>query len=149
MALLEKQLIIKRSKIPGAGKGLFTKKLIEKATRITEYKGRITTWKEVQHGNVFNAYVYYVKRGHVIDAMKHKKVLARYINDAAGITRIKGITNNCNFVNENGRVFIESTKKIEAGEELYVAYGKEYWDVIRYNNKLAKKANKKSVAKKL
>ncbi len=147
MALLEKQLVIKRSKIPGAGKGLYTKKIIGKGTRITEYKGRITTWKAVQHGDVFNAYVYYVKRGVVIDAMKHKKILARYINDAAGITRIKGITNNCNFVNENGRVFIDAIKKIEAGTELYVAYGKEYWDVIRYNNKLAQKESKAAAKK--
>lgn len=147
MSLLEKQLIIKRSKIPGAGKGLFTKKIIEKGTRITEYTGRITTWKDVQKGDVFNAYVYYVKRGVVIDAMKHTKVLARYINDAAGITRIKGITNNCNFVNENGRVFIDAIKTIEARAELYVAYGKEYWDVIRYNNKLAKAAVKTSKKK--
>ncbi len=147
MALLEKQLIIKRSKVSGAGKGLFTKKNIEKGSRITEYKGKLTTWQEVQKTDVFNAYVYYVKRGHVIDAMKHIKVLARYINDAAGITRIKGITNNCNFVNENDRVFIDAIKKIEAGAELYVAYGKEYWDVIRYNNKLANKIIKKSIKK--
>ena len=147
MALLEKQLIIKRSNIHEAGKGLFTKKFIKKGIRITEYKGRITTWKEVQKSDVFNAYVYYIKRDHVIDAMKRKKVLARYINDAAGITRIKGITNNCKFMNENGRVFIESIKKIEAGEELFVAYGKEYWDVIRYNIKLEKKP-KKTAAKK-
>lgn len=139
MALLEKQLVIKRSKIAGAGKGLFTKLFIPKGTRITKYKGRITTWKEVQKSEVFNAYVYYIKRDHVIDAMNYKKVLSRYANDAAGITKTKGITNNCKFVNENGRVFIESIKNIEAGSELYLSYGKEYWDTIRYNNKIALK----------
>ena len=146
MPLLDKQLVIKRSKIPGAGKGLYTKSYILKNTRITEYKGKITTWKEVQKSAVFNAYVYYLKRDLVIDAMKRKTVLSRYVNDAAGITRIKGITNNCSFVNENGKVFIDAIKNIEAGAELYVAYGKEYWDVIRYNNKIALK--KKPVAKK-
>ena len=139
MPLLEKQLIIKRSKIPGAGKGLFTKLSISKGARIAEYKGRITTWKEVQKSKVFNGYVYYIKRDLVIDAMKRTKVLSRYVNDAAGLTRIKGITNNCRFVNANGRVFIDAIKNIEAGTELYVAYGKEYWDVIRYNNKIALK----------
>jgi uncharacterized protein len=38
MALLEKQLFIKISIIPGAGKGLFTRKPIAKGTRIVEYK---------------------------------------------------------------------------------------------------------------
>lgn len=146
MPLLDKHLVIKRSKIPGAGKGLFTKYFIPKGTRIAEYKGKITTWKEVQNGNEFNAYVYYLKRYHVIDAKNYKKALARYANDAAGLTRIKGITNNCAFVDDDGRAFIESTKNIEAGTELYVAYGKEYWDVIKYNNKIA--AKEKAAAKK-
>ena len=47
MALLEKDVIVKKSKLPGAGKGLFAKKFIPKGTRIVEYKGRIKTWKEV------------------------------------------------------------------------------------------------------
>jgi len=40
MALLEKQLVVKRSAIPNSGKGLFTKKFIPKGTRIVEYKER-------------------------------------------------------------------------------------------------------------
>ena len=48
MPLLEKHLVIKRSKIPGAGKGLFTKKFIEKGTRIVQYKGKLTVWKAIQ-----------------------------------------------------------------------------------------------------
>ena len=35
MALLEKYLQVKRSKIPGAGKGLFTKQFIEKGKYIS------------------------------------------------------------------------------------------------------------------
>ncbi|HVG17393.1 MAG TPA: SET domain-containing protein-lysine N-methyltransferase, partial [Chitinophagaceae bacterium] len=65
MALLEKQLVVKRSTIPGSGKGLFTKKLIPKGTRIIEYKGRITTWKEVKNDHT-NAYIYTVNNNHVI-----------------------------------------------------------------------------------
>ena len=48
MAFLEKQLYVKKSTLPNAGKGLFTKKLIPKGTRIVEYKGKTRTWKEVQ-----------------------------------------------------------------------------------------------------
>ena len=133
MPFLEKQLYIKSSTLPGAGKGLFTKSEIKKGTRIIEYKGKVTTWKEVVNGGIFNAYVYYIKRDHVIDAKNYLKSVARYANDARGLTRKKGITNNATYVQENGRVYIEATKTIKANDEILVAYGKDYWDVIRSN----------------
>lgn len=137
MALLEKQLVVKTSTIPKSGKGLFTRKLIPKGTRIIEYKGRITTWKEVKNDHT-NAYIYTVNNSHVIDARNHLKSLARYVNDATGLTRIKGITNNCTYLNEGTRVYVEALKDIPAGSELLVSYGKEYWDVIRANLKIEK-----------
>lgn len=139
MALLEDQLVIKRSGIPGAGKGLFTKKFIPKGTRITEYKGKITTWGKVNHKNGENGYIYYIKRNHVIDAGNNRKAYARYANDARGLAKIKGLTNNSQYTEDGLRVFIESTKDIPAGTEILVDYGKEYWDVIRYNKKLDEK----------
>lgn len=148
MALLEKQLIVKTSTIPGAGKGLFTKKFIPKDTRIVEYKGRKTTWKEVKN-SWDNGYIYSVNRNHVIDAKKSLSALARYANDARGLTRVKGVTNNCVYVNDNYRAYIESTKDIPAGSEIFVDYGKEYWDVIRENLKKDKQeATKKQKQKK-
>ena len=144
MALLQNQLHIKESKIPGAGKGLFTKTFIAKGTRIIEYKGRITTWKKVLEGKDFNGYVYYIKSNYVIDAKTYKKSMARYSNDARGITRVKGIVNNSIYVQEGKKVFVDALKDIPAGSEIYVAYGKEYWDVIRQNEKELRKENKKS-----
>ena len=136
MTLPKKQLVVKASKIPGAGKGLFTKELIPKGTRIVEYKGRITTWKEIEASTEFNAYVYYVSRNYVIDAKDDKKDLARYANDATGSGKVKGIRNNCKYVTDKKRVFIEAIRDIPAGEEILVPYGKEYWDVIKQNNKI-------------
>src|SRR5690606_40160989 len=48
MALLEKHLYVKKSTLPNSGKGLFTKVFIPKGTRIVEYKGRRTVWKDVK-----------------------------------------------------------------------------------------------------
>ncbi len=141
MALLEKQLFIKSSTIPGAGKGLFTKEAIPKGTRIVEYKGRKTTWKEVKNDDT-NFYIYTVNRNHVIDARRTLSALARYANDAKGFTRVKGITNNCVYVNEGTRAFIESVKNIPAGAEIFVDYTKEYWDVLKENIRAKKKAAK-------
>jgi len=142
MSLLDKQLVIKRSCIPGAGKGLYTKILIPKGTRITEYKGKNTTWKDVVHDEGRNGYIYYVKRSHVIDASGNKKMLARYANDAQGLIKIKGIRNNSEYVVEGLRVFIHAKKNIPAGSEILVAYGNEYWSVIRYNKRLKEKEKK-------
>ena len=91
-----------------------------------------------------NGYIYSINRNHVIDAKKTLSALARYANDAKGLTKVKGITNNCVYVNDNYRAYIESTKDIPAGSEIFVDYGKEYWDVIRENLKKDKKeASKK------
>ena len=143
MPLLESQLFVKRSTIPNAGKGLFTKKFIPKGARIVEYKGKITTWKNANHDDGKNMYIYYLKRYHVIDAMGRTKVLARYANDANGLTKIKGIRNNCEYVNDGLRVFIHALRDIPAKSEILVDYGREYWQVIRYNSRLDKIAQKK------
>ncbi|HVG40203.1 MAG TPA: SET domain-containing protein [Chitinophagaceae bacterium] len=138
MALLEKYLRIKKSSIPDAGKGLYTTVFIPKHTLIVEYKGRITTWKEVEYDST-NGYIYTVNTKHVIDAKRTLKALARYANDALGLTRVKGVKNNCHFLNDGLRVYIESARDIEAGEEILVDYGKKYWDVVKENIKTAKK----------
>ena len=136
MALLERDLVVKRSTIQNAGKGLFTKVFIPKGSRIVEYKGKATTWKEVDHKEGKNGYIYYVTRNYVIDASTYKKALARYANDAKGLQRLKGINNNCIYTLFKGKVYIQSIKDILPNTEILVDYGREYWDVIRYNAKL-------------
>ena len=138
MALLERQLLVKKSCLPGAGKGLFTKKKIEKGERIVEYKGRITTWKEVSNKDA-NRYIFYVKRDHVIDAEPYKKAIARFANDARGLIRIKGVRNNSSYRRDGLRIFITAEKNIAAGDEILVDYGKDYWDAIRYNKRIESK----------
>jgi uncharacterized protein len=150
MAISPRFLVVRNSTIPGSGKGLFTKKFIPKGTRILEYTGRVSTWKEAKHEDGDNAYIYYVTRNHVIDAKANKKSLARYANDARGLTRVKGITNNCEYIEEGNHVFIHAKRDIPAGSEILVPYGPEYWQVIRFNRNLAakeKKADEKAAAK--
>ena len=136
--MTHKTLQIKCSLLPSAGKGLFTIKDVEKGTLIIEYKGEITTWKAVKESNNFNGYLYYVNRNNVIDAKPCKHHIARYANDAKGIHQLKGVHNNCCYTIINNRVFIKALRTIKAGEEILVGYGKEYWDVIRYNKSLVK-----------
>lgn len=134
MALFEKELQIKRSKLPGAGKGLFTRVAIPKGRRIAEYRGEVFTWKEVeQMPDERNGYVFYFNRNYVIDAWKTRKGVAHFANDANGLVRVPGIRNNSEYVTSGKRCFIKSTRAIPAGGEILVSYGKEYWDAIREN----------------
>lgn len=148
MALLEKQLVVKRSTIPNSGKGLFTKKFIPKGTRIVEYKGKISSWKNVKDEDGKNGYIFYVNRNHVINALPVKSALARYANDARGLVRIKGLKNNCDYIIEGKKAFIESKRDIPKGEEILVDYGGDYWKVIRENMKLWAREAKEALREK-
>jgi len=136
MPLLEKHLIIKRSRLPEAGKGLFTKVSIKKGTRIVEYKGRIQPWREVKAQDGYNGYLMYITRNTVINALRAIKTFGRYANDASGLVKIKGLRNNTESISEGKRCFIEATRTIHAGEEILVGYGREYWTLIKKIKKL-------------
>ena len=135
MPFLEKQLFIKESTIPGAGSGLFAKEFIPKGSRITEYKGKISNWEDANHQEGLNPYIYFVSEDHVIDSLNYKKSLARYANDARGMKKIKGLLNNAVYVEEGLKVYIDAIKDIPPGTEIFVSYGKEYWDVLKENLK--------------
>ncbi len=80
-----------------------------------------------------NGYIYYINRDHVIDARPVKDAVARYANDAKGLARVDGVTNNCTYIIEGEEYISKSMRHIPGGSELFVGYGKEYWDIIREN----------------
>ncbi len=150
MALLEKNLFVKKSTLPGSGRGLFTKVFIPKGTRVIEYKGEVLTWKEVEKmADDRNGYVFYFNSKYCLDAWKSKKSIAQFANDAKGLTRVEGIKNNSEYITEKKRCFIETIKDVPAGGEILVGYGAEYWQVIRYNVKLEQKNREKEGKKKI
>ncbi len=129
MELLDKHLKAKRSTLAGAGKGLFTTVPIAKGEIITEYKGKVSSWKDANHDDGKNLYIYYVSRNHVIDARGNKKAFAHFANDAKGT--VKGVSNNAGYVEKNKRVFIIATRNIPAKAEIFVGYGVEYWTKLK------------------
>ena len=106
MEIKELKLVVKESTLAGAGKGLFTEEFIAKETCIIEYKGTISTWKNVNHDDGNNAYVFFVNNNHVVDACNHLHELGRYANDAKGLKQTKGLTNNARYVVDKKRIFI-------------------------------------------
>lgn len=131
-------LYVDNSSIPSAGSGLFTSKDIAKGEFVVEYTGDVTTWEDVRH-DANNVYIYFVNDNYVINAKEHPEAIARYANDAHGLTRLPGLHNNSRFVNVNGKIFIKATKLVKAGSEILVDYGKSYWDTVRENKGLLKK----------
>ncbi len=131
MPFLEKQLIIKKSGLHNAGKGLFTVTDIKKGTRIVEYKGRLQPWREVKEQDGINGYLMYINRNTVINALPAVKTFGRYANDARGLVRVKGLRNNSEYVSEGKRCYIDAIRNIKAGEEILVHYGNEFWVLMR------------------
>jgi len=131
MALLEEQLYVKKSKIPGAGFGLFTKKIIAKGEAIVEYKGRLEKWSAVKEQDGHNGYLLQVNRRWAINAEPYKKALGRFANDALGLTRKSGLINNAEYILEGKRCFIHAKRHIQPGEEILVSYGRAYWNLIK------------------
>ncbi|MCH5599538.1 SET domain-containing protein [Niabella ginsengisoli] len=135
MSLPAKHLKVKASTIPQSGKGLFIAVDVPKGSVITEYIGRRATWAEVED-DADNPYIYYIDDENVIDASKDLKSLGRYANDAAGLTRVRGLKNNAEYHEEDNRVFIKAKANIPAGSEIFVSYGRDYWRQVRDNIKL-------------
>jgi SET domain-containing protein len=128
-------LRVKKSLLPGAGKGLFTTRPIKKGECIVEYKGRIRKWKDVKHEDGYNGYLMYLSSQTVIDARPAINTKGRYANDARGMVRVKGLRNNSTYVKVGRKCFIEATRNILPGEEILVHYGDAFW---RLQAKLAR-----------
>jgi SET domain-containing protein len=130
-------LLVKESTLPKAGKGLFTDKAIKKGAQIIEYKGEIIDWKEYEKRVLEDrdGYLFFINKKRCIDAFSTPKFKARYANDAAGLSKVKGLKNNSSYEIIGEKCFIVADRDITAGEEIFVSYSKEYWDCIRYNIK--------------
>ena len=141
---MTKDLIVKKSSLPKAGKGLFTKRDIKKGERIIEYLGEIVTEKELDRRaeNDIYGYAFFISKNRCIDAYYTPEATARYANDAEGLSKKKGHPNNAFYEVWKRRGWITAERDIKAGSEIFVSYGKEYWKDIRYNIELDKEKKK-------
>jgi len=136
-------LKIKKSRLPNAGKGLFTTSAIRKGDIIVEYKGDNLTWDQClkRYGeNIHTAcYLYYISPKNCIDAQFRLEELARYANDANGFSVIKGLKNNAEFVNIKGVPYLKAIANIPANAEIYCDYSGDYWEIMKAQAEADKK----------
>lgn len=131
MPWLDKHLFLKKSKLPNAGKGLFTNVDISKGARITEYKGRLQAWKELKDEDGYNAYIFKLSPRLAINGLRYLKTFGRYANDARGPARVKGLRNNSDYIVEGNKCYLEAIRNIKKGEEIFVEYGGNFWKLMK------------------
>ena len=102
------------------GRGVFATRTIRKGAVIIEYRGRRITWDaalkqpDSDPSNPTHTFFFSLDDGRVIDAGQRGNA-ARWINHSCAP--------NCRtFEDDDGRVFIESRRKIHAGDELTYDY---------------------------
>jgi len=125
----EDNVEVRLSKIKGAGKGIFAKSKIKKGELISQFTGELIENEKVEELNNNNELLYliYWDEKYTLN-VENSNCLAKYANDAEGVKKIKGVKNNSKISWHNNKLFLEATKEIKTGEEIYVSYGKEYWD---------------------
>jgi uncharacterized protein len=128
-------LSIKTSQLPSAGMGLWAEKDFKRGEIIVKYDGEKITWKECERRNLaqegYGCYYLFISKNKCIDAQHTTWAQGRYANDAAGLVRKAGKRNNSKYEIIKGEAFIKATRNIKAGEEIFVSYGKGYWNTIR------------------
>ncbi|HOV10483.1 MAG TPA: SET domain-containing protein [Bacteroidales bacterium] len=126
---------IKPSQIPGSGLGLWAAKDFKKGDVIVKYDGDKISLKECERRNQnqegYGGYYLTLSKNRIIDAQYTLWAEGRYANDAAGLTRIKGLRNNAKYQLIKREAFIVASRNIKAGEEILVSYGRSYWNILR------------------
>jgi uncharacterized protein len=111
-----RRVIVRRSSIHG--KGVFAVRPLKAGERVLEYKGEVTSWREAvrrhrREGVEGHTFLFGLSDGRVIDGSRGGNS-ARWLNHACAP--------NCETVEDAGRVFIDTLRPIEAGEELVIEY---------------------------
>jgi len=117
---------VKKSKINKAGKGLFAKVNIKRGDHICMYFG-VLVYKDQVHNGYYESDYLLEQVGHdyIIDAADPKSCLGRYANDSLSM---KKSNTDFGYYKDPYGGYLKATKAIKKGEEIYISYGKDYWE---------------------
>lgn len=136
----EKRFYLGTSGIPGAGAGLFSNRKIRIGELIGVYAGDILPWGAGNDKSRDRTYFMGVEplvegadftEGFIIDGKNYTK----RINDASRGRAFHNFKNNAKATLCGIEVLIRATRVIRKGEEIFMAYGDQYWkedDVFDY-----------------
>ena len=132
---------IQPSTIPEAGKGLFAIRRFERGALIAPYKGEVyKNRRELEQATGTNTaeardltaeYVIGTENDKFINAYATNSSPARYANHKEGHDR--GHLANAKFWEDgsNHEVWLRATRPIAAGSEIFVDYGRDYWNELQ------------------
>lgn len=136
----EKGLQVKESKLPSAGKGLFAAAPLVSGMLLPPYQGQLLTagevksrfftpgmeylWCSCEPDKVYN--MSSTDMSFCVDAANTPKSNpARYINSASDKSMCRQV--NVEMCDLGQVLYFRITKEVQAGSELIVDYGKDYW----------------------
>lgn len=124
-----KKVSINPSMIPGSGMGLFADEYIKKGELIVMVTGeKYSSESDVVLENNY----YLLDSGDGTNDYIDVKGPAMYANDACGPVRLPGMVNNSLFrLLDDGTMWLEATRAIRPGQEVFASYGRAYWAAIR------------------
>jgi hypothetical protein len=124
-----KKVSVNPSLIPGSGMGLFADEYIRRGELIVQVIGeKYSSESDVVLENNY----YLLDSGDGTNDYIDVKGPAMYANDAAGPVRIPGLVNNSLFrLLDDGTMWLEATRTIRPGQEVFASYGRAYWAAIR------------------
>ena len=119
---------VRSSRIEKAGDGLFANEDIPEGTCIGEYTGERRSLTNL----CISSYSFDLGDGFYIDALSYPRAVTAMVNDSRNLLQ-GGLLYpyNCEFkvqkICGQNRCFLYSVRDINAGDELYVDYGPDYW----------------------
>ena len=111
-----RRAIARRSSVHG--RGVFAIKPLAAGECVLQYTGEITSWRNVvrrhrREGVEGHTFLFGLSDGSVIDGTRGGNS-ARWLNHACAP--------NCETIEDEGRIFIQTQRPIEPGEELFIEY---------------------------
>lgn len=114
-----KRVIVRQSSVHG--RGVFAAQALAAGERVLQYKGETVSWREAtrrhrREGIEGHTFLFGLSDGSLIDGSRSGNS-ARWLNHSCAP--------NCETVEDNGRIFIDTLRIIRPGEELYIDYSLE------------------------
>ena len=137
-----KKVRIGPSQIQGAGMGLYLMEDVNKNAWIARYSGDPLTRMECNKRR-HSQYRMQVHKNLFLDAENECHFEGRYINDAKGSKFRTNARFASNYVpstcSTTGYTWVRiyATRKIHAGEEIFINYGKDFWDNLEQHQRLS------------
>jgi hypothetical protein len=120
----ERGLRIRRSTVPGAGRGLFAARTLRAGAQI-HYTGDVVPLPDGSAGGV---YYLQIRKSTAIDAARTNAGEGRWINDPRGtLSRPNSVFVVYTPPGQPRTASVRTLRQIEKGEEILVAYGNAYW----------------------